>query len=345
MGTVLVRAKRAAELSLTEAPTLSDQCRGCLSLSCSCTPASTVATLSVNDANRRSEVAAGLTARWRWRRMRRSSLRVAQVSAEQSAPIVDIEEARVSIDDSERIIDADAQVIGGFPPPSARIPLDRDRVVATAVAFIDNNGLPGLTMRRLGSELGVEAMSLYRYVPGREELLDAVVENIIGTMYEDDDILLEPRDGWQDFLQRLAHGVRRVALAHPKAFPLIASRPPEAPWLRPPLRNLHWVETFLNGLITEGFSDEAAVAGYRAFSSFLLGHLLLEVATHGADVGPLDVLDDGEQEDTALHGYPHVKRLSDALAEDHAAAEFEEALENLLDRLALLRADKVAPVD
>ncbi len=247
--------------------------------------------------------------------------------------------------DDNAVVDADVMVVEGSTPPSARIPLDRERIVAAAVAFIDRNGLAGLSMRRLGSVLGVEGMSLYRYVPGREDLLDAVVESIVDGMYEDQDILDAPRDGWQDFLQRLAHGVRRVALAHPLAFPLVASRPPEAPWLRPPLRNLKWVESFLSGLVSEGFSDEAAVAAYRGFSSFLLGHLLREVAANGADVGPLDVLDDGETEDPQLKGYPHVRRMRGALAEDHAAAEFEEALESLLDRLTLLRSEKRPPAN
>jgi hypothetical protein len=156
-------------------------------------------------------------------------------------------------------------------------------------------------------------------------------------MYHDEDVLPGPQDGWQDFLQRLAHGVRRIALAHPIAFPLVASRPPEAPWLRPPLRNLHWVETFLKAMIDEGFSDDASVAAYRAFTSFLLGHLLLEVSSLGADIGPLDTLDTGEQESPDLFDYPHVRRLSGALAEDHSAAEFEESLENLMDRIALLK--------
>ncbi|MBA2773370.1 MAG: TetR/AcrR family transcriptional regulator C-terminal domain-containing protein [Nocardioidaceae bacterium] len=234
-------------------------------------------------------------------------------------------------------MDADADVVAGNPPPSARVPLDRERIIRAAIDHIDTAGLPSLTMRRLGASLGVEAMSLYRYVPGREDLLDAVVNHLINTMYDDDDVLDMPQDGWQDFLQRLAHGVRRVALAHPKAFPLVASRPPEAPWLRPPLRSLHWVESFLAGLSREGFSDDAAVAAYRGFTSFLLGHLLLEVSTHGADVGPLDVLDDGSQEPPKLDAYPHVAKMSGALSEDHAAAEFEESLENLLDRLQLLR--------
>ena len=232
--------------------------------------------------------------------------------------------------------DADAAVVAGEAPPSARVPLDRRRIVSTAVDFIEEQGLAALTMRRLGQELGVEAMSLYRYVPGKEDLLDAVVESLMEGMRDDDDVPTSPENGWQDFLQRLAHGVRRVALAHPVCFPLIVSRPTEAPWLRPPLRSLSWVETFLEGVISEGFSPGSAVVAYRAFTSFLLGHLLLEVASLGADVGPLDVIaDDADQQ--SLGDYPRVESLRGALSEDHSATEFEEALENLLDRLALLR--------
>lgn len=233
--------------------------------------------------------------------------------------------------------DADADAVEGRPPASARRPLSRERIVDAAIAFIDQHGLPGLTMRRLGTELGVEAMALYRYVPGKEDLLDAVVERLIEGMRQDEDVLDAPRDGWQDFLVRLGHGVRRVALEHPKAFPLVASRPPEAPWLRPPLRSLAWVEVFLSGLLAEGFTEEAAVASYRAYTSVLLGHLLLEVSNHGADVGPLDVLDDRTDDPEEVRAYPHVHRMRSALSEDHAATEFEESLENLLDRMALLR--------
>ena len=202
----------------------------------------------------------------------------------------------------DEVADVDREIVDGRPAPSQRVPLDRARIVDTAIAFIDEHGLPGLSMRRLGAELGVEAMSLYRYVPGRENLLDAVVELDRRRDADDPEVLDSPRDGWQDFLQRLAHGVRRIALAHPKVFPLVASRPPEAPWLRPPLRSLAWVEIFLDGLVAEGFDDEAAVAAYRAFTSFLLGHLLLEVSTLGADVGPLDVIDDSEDATSRARG-------------------------------------------
>lgn len=233
-------------------------------------------------------------------------------------------------------LDADAALVAGRPPPSRARPLDRERILNAAIESIDDQGLPGLTMRRLGERLGVEAMALYRYVHGKEELLDGVVEVLIDSMRVDDDVIDAPQDGWQDFVQRLAHGVRRVALAHPRAFPLVASRPPEAPWLRPPLRSLSWVEAFLAGLKAEGFTDAAAVASYRAFSSFLLGHLLLEVSTLGADVGPLDVVEE-DPEPEGLTAYPLVKRLRRALSTDTAAIEFEETLEDLLNRMAVAR--------
>lgn len=236
-------------------------------------------------------------------------------------------------------VDADADVVAGQEPASPRVPLSRERIVTAAIVYIEHEGLPGLTMRRLGARLGVEGMALYRYVPGKEDLLDAVVEAIVDLLSEDEDVLLRPQHGWQDFVQRLAHGLRRLALAHPKAFPLVASRPPEAPWLRPPLRSLKWVEVFLGALMEEGFTDEAAAASYRAFTSFLLGHLLLEITTLGADIGPLDALEGTEAQESSrdLAAFPLVRRLHDQLAEDHTTSEFEEALEDLLNRLALLR--------
>jgi AcrR family transcriptional regulator len=246
----------------------------------------------------------------------------------------DGQNSRVQQDSAE--LDADRTIVDGDEPPSSRVALSQERVVAAGLAYIDEFGLPGLSMRRLGSVLGVEAMSLYRYVSGREALLDAIADAMTNLLDEDADVLDAPSDGWQDFLQRMAHGVRRMALTHPKSFPLVASRPAEAPWLRPPLRSLRWVEAFLNGLLDEGFTEHAAVRAYRAFSSFLLGHLLLEVATLGADLGPLDTLEEPDADESAP-GHPTVRRLRDALTEDHAAEEFEETLEDLLNRIELIR--------
>jgi len=214
--------------------------------------------------------------------------------------------------------------------------LERERILKAGAEFIEQFGVRRLTMRRLGTELGVEAMSLYRYVPSRENLLDGIVEAVLDELYSDPEVYDEPRHGWQDYLQRLAHGLRRLALAHPKVFPLIATRPTEAPWVRPPLRSLRWVESFLGALRKAGFSDEAAVEAYRAFSSFLLGHLLLEVSALGADVGPVEEAEPRPAEPEDLGGYPLLQRLQGLLSEDRSAQEFEESLENLMDRLETL---------
>ncbi len=212
--------------------------------------------------------------------------------------------------------------------------LDEQRIVAAAVRFIDEHGLRELTMRRLGAYLGVEGMALYRYVPGREALLDAVVESVVDELYRDPALLLEESAEWVDYLQRLAHGLRRVALAHPEVFPLVATRPAAAPWVRPPLRSLRGVESLLRVMTEAGFSDDAAAAVYRAFSSFLLGHLLLEVSALGVETGPVEEPDVAPVHD--LSAYPILRRLESQLSRDHSAEDFEEALETLLDRIALL---------
>ena len=165
-------------------------------------------------------------------------------------------------------------------------------IVLAALGFIDRHGAQGLTMRGLGQELGVEAMALYRYVTGREDLLEAVVKLLLEGLHQDlDDQLSET---WQGYLQTLAHAVRRIAVEHPAAFPLVATRHPAAPWLRPPLRSLELVEDFLSTLSEHGFTDGQLVDAYRSFSSFLLGQLLLESAMRGADTSPVEVpLDEG----------------------------------------------------
>jgi hypothetical protein len=81
-------------------------------------------------------------------------------------------------------------------PP--RRPLDQALIVREAIAFIDENGRELLTMRRLGARLGVEAMALYRYLPGREALLDCVVEALMDELY-DVTMTGEYGSSWQEY--------------------------------------------------------------------------------------------------------------------------------------------------
>lgn len=223
---------------------------------------------------------------------------------------------------------------------SDRTPLSRERILAEAVAMMDEDGLDAVTMRSLGARMGVRAMALYRYVNGREDLLEGVVDGLL------DDVSVEPDEGpdgaqgWQGLLQWVAHSVRDVAVRHPNVFPLIVTRHPAAPWLRPPLRSVRVVEDFLSALTARGFSDEQAVRTYRVFTGFLLGHLLLEAAVRRADLAPPEVpLDEGDAsvpsgaQDLDLSDFPVVARTAGLMHEDHTEQDFEEALEELLERL------------
>lgn len=216
--------------------------------------------------------------------------------------------------------------------------LSRDLIVAAALEQIDRLGAQGLSMRTLAQELGVEAMSLYRYVHGKEDLLEGVIATLMADLTAH--LAKAQEQHWQEFLQTVAHEVRRIATDHPRAFPLVATRHPAAPWLRPPLRSVEVVNTFLSSLTSNGFTDEQAVGAYRSFSSFLLGQLLLQSAVHGAETSPVEEpLDEGDaaipQGDgsVSLDTAPEVRRLRVLLSEDRSAEEFEISLETLLDRL------------
>jgi AcrR family transcriptional regulator len=106
-------------------------------------------------------------------------------------------------------------------PP--RTPLSRERVLRAALALVDEEGVEALTMRRLGRDLGVEAMSLYGYVDNKDDLLEGVVEQVFREMP-----LIAPGPGeWQMRLRRHATVYRRVLLAHPNVVRLVARRPLE----------------------------------------------------------------------------------------------------------------------
>jgi TetR/AcrR family tetracycline transcriptional repressor len=231
--------------------------------------------------------------------------------------------------------------------------LSRSVVLEAAIDYVDQFGLAELSMRKLGASLQVEGMALYRYVHSRDELLDAMVDRLMDQLYADPQVLLSPGDDWQTFLRKVAAGVRRLALAHPQIFPLVATRHRAVPWMRPPLRSLRWIEGFLAALLSRGFSEDAAVYAYRAFGSFLVGHLLLEASaegaepvaaggtSHGSSAGSSDSSSDGSSDGSAdgdhpaldLSAFPTLSRLADRLAVENMSEEFEHSLGNLLERL------------
>src|SRR5215207_11014014 len=102
-----------------------------------------------------------------------------------------------------------------------RQPLSRRRVLEEAVRFADREGLEALTMRKLGAELGVEAMSLYNHVPNKGALLDGMVEVLLGAL----EVPARNRD-WEEHTREGYRAFRRLAHEHPNVFPLLVNRPP-----------------------------------------------------------------------------------------------------------------------
>src|SRR5271167_4410082 len=105
------------------------------------------------------------------------------------------------------------------PAPPARVPLSRDRILAAGVAFADDHGIASLSMRKLGDELGVEAMSLYNHVANKDELLDGMVDVVFG------EILVPPGAAdWKTAMRERAQSARQALGRHPWAIALMSTR-------------------------------------------------------------------------------------------------------------------------
>src|SRR5918992_4282985 len=137
-----------------------------------------------------------------------------------------------------------------------RQPLSRRRILEAAVRFVDREGLEALSMRKLGGELGVEAMSLYNHVPNKGALLDGMVEVLLGG------VEIPPRSkDWEERVRDGYRAFRRLAHEHPNVFPLLVQRPPET------LDGAWLVEEFLQTLREAGFGAEEALHAFRSLSN------------------------------------------------------------------------------
>jgi AcrR family transcriptional regulator len=206
--------------------------------------------------------------------------------------------------------------------------MSRELLLRTALEIIDQDGVEGLSMRRLGRTLGRDPMALYRYAPTKSALLDGVAEIILG------ELTLDTRAAdWAAQLRAVAREFRRLALAHPKVVPLLVTRPLATPLaLRPP-GTLRPLEATLELLTRAGFSAVDALHVYRAFFGFLHGHVLNELQ---------ELVDNHEEHDhvlrlglhrLSLREFPLLRSLAPVLADYDGAAELERGLDILLSGL------------
>jgi AcrR family transcriptional regulator len=141
-------------------------------------------------------------------------------------------------------------------------PLARERIVAAAMKIIDSEGLDALSMRRLGSELGVNPMAAYHYVPNKAALYDLVLEAVMAGV---DTETIDPAAPIADQLKQAARAYRAAILAHPRAIPVLAARSLRtASVLRP-------VEPMLGVLYAAGLTSDQAMAAVDVIAQFVLG--------------------------------------------------------------------------
>jgi len=186
------------------------------------------------------------------------------------------------------------------PIEERRTPLTRERVLQAAVDLADRGGNEALSMRKLGQELGVDAMALYRHVRGKDDLLDGLVEVIVGQIERP-----TPGADWKTSLRRQAMAARSVMLQHPWARRVLEERGTGGPAC------LAYIESVLTTLHDGGFSIELAHHALHVLSSRIFGFTqdLFE------EPGPTDPPPEEATMLRALAGYPRVVEL--AMAASH----------------------------
>lgn len=221
-----------------------------------------------------------------------------------------------------------------MPTRSKREPLSRDRLLAAAVEIADTEGVAAVTMRRVSAAVGVEAMSLYHHLPGKEALLDGLVDTVVMAVVEQISIVEEAGGtlGWQATLRRRFLTARTVMLRHPWAPVLIGTRtsiPPSAYAI---------YEALLATMVEGGFSYELAHRALHSFGSMPLGFVqeLFNPATGDDDMAE-------EELATMAEMLPHLTAMvaseihtndGDTLGWCDSQNEFEFTLDLLLDGFA-----------
>ena len=212
--------------------------------------------------------------------------------------------------------------------PAKRDPLTRERVLVAAMKVADAEGLEALSMRRLGQELGVEAMSLYNHVRNKEDLIDGLVDVIFAELGEP-----SGRD-WKGAMRRRAMRALEVLGRHRWAIALMESRRAPGP------SNLRHHDSVLRCLREAGFPIALAAHAYSLLDSYIYG-FALEQASLPFESGP-EAAEMAASMMAAFPAgaYPHMVEMAVKLVMKPGysyAKEFEFGLDLILDGLERAR--------
>ncbi len=211
--------------------------------------------------------------------------------------------------------------------------LTRDMIVGAAVQVADAGGLSAVSMRNVGKQLGVEAMSLYRYLASKEELLDELADWVFSQI----DLPVAGRP-WRSELKNRSASARRILSMHPWSLNLIESRKNPGP------ATLRAHDAVLGCLRADGFSVELAVHAFSALDSYIFGFVLTEITLPFE--GPANAQDFVTHLNVASEEYPHLTEVASTLigrAGWDFAHEFGYGLDLVLDGLERRREAEFTP--
>jgi AcrR family transcriptional regulator len=211
----------------------------------------------------------------------------------------------------------------------SREPLTRERVLLAAVALADREGADSLSMRRLAEQLGVVPMALYKHVANKEEMLDGMVDIVVGE--------IDPpaeRTDWKTAVRQRILSARQALLRHPWASRVIESRPEPTPTV------IEYMDSMLGLFRAGGFSIDLTHHAAHAMGSRLLG-FSQELFDDTTAAPP-----ESEVIQAMAKQYPNIGELVMSITHDDASVvgggcddqfEFEFALDLMLDGLEKLK--------
>ena len=214
-------------------------------------------------------------------------------------------------------------------PP--REPLSRERILRTAVALADEGGVESLSMRKIALELGVVPMALYKHVSNKDEMLDGMVDVVVG---EIDPPL--PDADWKTTIRERVLSARRALLRHPWASQVIESRTDPTPTV------IEYMDSMIGIFRAGGFSIDLTHHTMHAMGSRLLGfsqELFDDTPGGGPQVQTIEL-------QWMADRYPHITEMVAAITHDDASVvgpgcddqfEFEFALDLVLEGLERLK--------
>ena len=200
--------------------------------------------------------------------------------------------------------------------------LSRERVLAAALRLADKEGIDAVSMRRLGQALGVEAMSLYKHVAGKEDILDGIADLVM------EEVEVPSRDQpWQTALRQSAISTHRALLRHPWASAVLESRRNPGP------TRLRYLDTVVSILLDAGFTLPDVARAFMAIDSHVYGFTLQVVAM------PFDLRDAPEEAarlatETFGDAYPGLRAMAElAASAPGVPIELEFGLDLIIDGL------------